>query len=132
MVFKYEPEIARLACDLARFTERIERDAFCWAFSPVTDDRNFVPRAITIKRDECASWALSFFETEQQAKKRMQALMRKNPNIYLKLGTHIASGKLNRENGVSEDCSSDGHFNHHEYDGNDFKQTFTIINSSNT
>lgn len=127
VTFKYGNELSRLGCDLNRFSERVDRDAYCWAFEPINDDRNFKPRALSVHRDECGSWALSFFETEEHAKRRLQKLMKKNSNIYLVLGTHIAYGKLNRENGVSEDCNGDGHFNHHEYAGNDFKKLFATV-----
>lgn len=130
MPLKHETDIKRLSCDLKTFKERNNRNAYCWVFDDINNDANFVPRAIAVGRDECGSWALSFYETKDQAKDRMKSLLRKNSNLYKKLGTHIANGHLQKKDGISEDCNSIGHFNHFEYSGVDLKEKFTIIDYS--
>lgn len=130
MQLKYETNIKRLSCNLSRFEKRDNRDAYCWVFEDITNPINFIPRAITIGRDECTSWALSFFETKNQAKNRMKTLLRKNSNLHKKLGTHIANGQLQKGDGISENCDPSGHFNHFEYSSVDFREKFTIIDYS--
>lgn len=61
MSLKHETDINRLSCDLKRFVERDNRNAYCWVFENINNNTNFVPRAIAIARDECGSWALSFY-----------------------------------------------------------------------
>jgi hypothetical protein len=129
MILKYEKEITRLNCNLDGFIER-ERPAYCWTFDPISDSRNFVPRAIAVERDGCTEWALSFFESQKQAKEKMGRLTRKNPQLYNVLGTHIASGVLKKEDGISGNCNSEGHFNHFEYVNVELRNKFTIIDYS--
>ena len=92
MPLKYHDNvILRKNCDLTRFNER-ERPAFCWCFEPIDDIKNFVPRAISVKRDNCGSWALSFFETEKHAEDRLKYFTNDKPLLFKFLGNHIATG----------------------------------------
>lgn len=126
MELKHKDQVFRLGCDLSRFTER-NRDAFCWTFEDIQDPKNFLPRAIAVGRDECTAWALSFFETHSQAKARLVAITKDKEYLYKKLGTHIAEGVLEPKDGISEDANGHGHFNHFEYIGTDFRETFKVI-----
>jgi hypothetical protein len=132
MALKYDQNLRGLNCDLTNFTEKNSREAFCWAFDPIHDDRNFIPRAISVGTNTCSGWALSFFESEKAAKNRLKKLMVKNPLLYIRLGTHVAQGLLTPESGVSETANSDGHYNHHEYLGNEFRHVFINIGLSYT
>lgn len=128
MTLKYESEvITRKKCNLARFTERENRQSFCWCFSPIDDSKNFIPRAIAVKRDNCESWALSFYDTQKQAEDKLGDIAKGKPNMYKYLGDHIATGVLDENDGISEESGQDGHFNHHEYNGTDFAKKFTVI-----
>lgn len=126
MALKHKDQIERLGCNMDRFTERT-RDAFCWTFEDINDPRNFVPRAMVVGRDNCTSWALSFFETQDQAKNRLDDITKNKRNLLKKLGTHIATGQLEPADGISEDCDGNGHFNHFEYEEVDFKSKFTVV-----
>ncbi|MBB5645156.1 hypothetical protein [Pedobacter cryoconitis] len=130
MSLKHEIDIKRLSCDLNKYVERHNRTAYCWVFEEISNKANFVPRAIAVGRDECGSWALSFYETEEQAKQRMKDLLGNKSQLYKKLGTHIANGQLEKKDGISDDSNLLGHFNHFEYDGVDLKEKFIIIGYS--
>jgi hypothetical protein len=130
MDLKYKDAIERLGCDLEEFSERENRNAYCWVFEGISSDKNFVPRAITTGRDECGSWGLSFFETLEQSKNRIKYICRKSKTLHLKLGTHIANGRLLKTDGISDNCNPEGHFNHHEYPGIDLSKQFRIIDIS--
>jgi hypothetical protein len=73
-----------------------------------------------VNRDNCGSWALSFFETEKHAEDRLKYFTNDKPFLFKFLGNHIATGTLDKLDGISEDCDENGHFNHHEYTGANF------------
>jgi len=122
---KYHDELKESTCTLAEYKEHAKRVAYRWVFEDSTDSRNFLPiYAINnekLEKDKangefsCTCWALSFFKSEIQAKEKFDRMLAKNPRIHKKLGTHIAKGYLNANDGISGECDEIGHFNHFEY-----------------
>ncbi len=107
-------------------------------FNPISDIKNFYPgcydpKTESVKEDasdlHVGSWALSFFDKSNNAKKSMARMYKSKPNIYKKLGNCIAEGVLIAEDGLAKiKCSGSGHFNHFEYAGTDFyKNRFEIV-----
>lgn len=47
--------------------------------------------------------------------------------VYKNLGTNVASGNLIEEDGVNEEPSKDGHFNHHPTQETNYEERFEII-----
>jgi hypothetical protein len=131
--FKYQSQIDEFKgkCDLAHYKEHEARKSFRWVYDTITDPRNFLPvyqRFSDRPRSSCAGWALSMFETQDQAKRRLEKLTKDKPKAYLKLGTHTAVGVLKRADGQSEPATEGtGHFNHFEYENRNLETEFSIV-----
>ena len=67
------------------------------------------------KRETCKGWALSFYDKRENAIKEHKVLTKDRPKLKLKLGTHLAKGNLNKEDGISDMPNDSGHFDHFEY-----------------
>lgn len=136
MELKYQTYIDTYTdCDFQDFTSR-ERIAFRWAFEDIKNEKNFLPRYLTPAYDndpklDCVGYALSMFDMEQQAIKRLEVLSKGKQNIYKKLGTHLASGIILKGDGISGPSSTyeinQGHFSIFEYVETDFASSFKIV-----
>jgi hypothetical protein len=130
MNLKYQSKVGEFKnCQLDKFSER-ERQSFRWVFESINDSRNFKPRFFlekTISQTSCIGWALSFFETHEKAKARLIRLTKSKELIFKKLGTHIASGQLAKNDGISDNSNELGHFSHFEYEDINLESKFTII-----
>jgi hypothetical protein len=124
--FKYNDELHDNGCDLSQYSER-SRNAFRWTFESITDPKNFLPVNINRVRDECIGWGLSFFESEETAKTRFNEIKSNTPNFGKKVGNFISNGKLEIEDGISDDANRHGHFTHFEYENIDLTTKFTVI-----
>jgi hypothetical protein len=133
MKLKYQSEIDLLSPSFDGFSDIDNKPAFRWVFADINHPNNFLPipktnpsRVYTDFKD----WALSFFISKKQAKDRLLHLTSNSAKLYKKLGTHTAEGIINKIDGLCEDeCDSDGHFNHFEYEGTDFykNERFVIV-----
>jgi hypothetical protein len=130
MNLKYQSKISEFEnCHFDNFSEK-DRQSFRWVFENINDERNFKPRFLlnaTIPQTLCIGWALSFFETQEKAKARLLRLTKGKELIFKKLGTHIAIGQLNKNDGVSDSSNEEGHFSHFEYEGINLEPKFAII-----
>ena len=130
MKLKYQEEINN--CDnndLSSFCEK-ERLSYRWVFEDINDIRNFQPKYLldtSIKRNDACGWALSFYETEQHAKKKIDRLLSIRQNLYKKLGTHIAEGILKITDGISNNSNSERHFDLFEYENITLNLNFKIV-----
>ena len=131
MELKYQSEIEALSPCFIGFEEQENRIAYRWVFNSINDANNFLPvpkanpgRNYTDFKD----WALSFFETETQSISKLLYHTKDKPQLFKKLGTHIARGVITLADGLAEiDCDEDGHFNHFEYKNTNFHLQFEII-----
>jgi len=126
---KYQKEIDKMDCDLKGFIEQ-ERSAFRWTFKDINDERNFLPRFLLkpdMQKNDCKGWGISFFDTQESAKKRLIEIVGYRKNLYKKLGDHIAKGNLVIEDGLSDKAHNNGHFTHFEYEKVDLSLAFNII-----
>jgi hypothetical protein len=132
MELKYKNEISQFNnCDLASFKE-IEMESFRWTFEDINDIRNFEPIYINDskrKRENCLGFALSFFTTQQASIKRHKELTLDRPNLYKKLGTHIASGQLSTTDGIASNPDEVKHFDFFTYENVSLNNKFTILES---
>jgi hypothetical protein len=128
MKLKYLKEISGLPCELESFVEQ-DRISFRWVFSDINDKRNFEPVYKDPKRQQttCSGFALSFYDDQILAKKRLLELTKDKENLFKKLGNHIAVGNLEKSDGISNKSNSQGHFDHFEYDNVILNTKFEIV-----
>lgn len=126
---KYQTELNELDCDLSNFIEQA-REAFRWVFEDIKDEKNFSPKYILdedIEKDKCIGWGLSFFNTQKSAVQRLNKLTKNRAFLFKKLGTHIAQGNLDENDGISNKTERFGHFTLFEYKDVDLSNKFKII-----
>lgn len=130
MQLKYHQEIGEMKCDLATFTEQQNRKAFRWVFEDIAHPDNFDPKFKldpAFQRTTCLGWALSFFDSHESAKKRLTHLTTNRPQLFKKLGDHIAIGVIEALDGISNDPDNRGHFSHFEYENVVLYTKFNVI-----
>lgn len=120
MAFKYEQQITEMKCTLTEHTAR-EHRLFCrWVFEDITDKRNFLPQYVIhseFKQTQCIGWALSFHATQLQSIDKFKRILKDKENAYKKLGNYVATGYLEKVDGISDNENEEGHFSHFEYEG---------------
>jgi hypothetical protein len=141
MNFKYQKYLERLfvQCPPSDYTSQ-ERIAFRFVFGPTHKNykNNFLPVLILkparqtgrrFKKDssKCQGYALSFFESLTNIKQRYLELKKDNPNICEQIGTHIAQGLIEKEDGLVSPIDKKGHFSLHEFEGTQLENKFRII-----
>lgn len=131
--YKYGIEINKLDnCPPADTQER-NGEGYRFVFDEIGDERNFLPvlvlnpkRQIT-QTQECSGYALSFFDTLENARRKYESLLRSHRNIGKTLGTYIASGWISNADGFVSPTNAGGHFNLFEFSGCDLSATFQIV-----
>ncbi len=136
MEFCYKSEIKKLnpTCPPVEYFP-IEIDCYRWVFDDIQDINNFKaqaeknPKILNSKTDEkkCEIYALSFHTTEKSSRKHFDYFLAQNPKAYKRLGTHIAQGKIEKNDGVSGPTDNLKHFNFHHIKEHDFHNKFKII-----
>lgn len=107
--------------------------AFRLVNSPIQCPRDFLPVAVLTPsrqftgRRRCTSWALSFFESVETAETLFRAYQRTNPQFHKTVGTHIAAGNLQRQDGLITPPDGTGHFSLFENAETDFTDRFEIV-----
>jgi hypothetical protein len=140
MRFKYEKFINQIPNCPPSDSQRQKITAFRFVFEDLAHENNFIlvlsinPQRINTAKfhknsDKCAGYALSFFNTLENAKKRYFELKYKRglKNIDKILGTHIAQGVIGENDGVVSKVDKHGHFNLHEIEHVDLKNQFSLI-----
>lgn len=128
MKLKYQDQINLFGSDLDEFKEQ-DRLSYRWVFEDIKDQRNFIPRYFdeTVDRTIAEGWALSFFDTSEQAKTRLLKLVKDKEFLFKKLGTHIAKGELKTHDGISNNSNKFGHFDLFEYENVILDERFDIM-----
>jgi hypothetical protein len=142
MRFKYSEFIHKIPHCPPSDSQSQAITAFRFCFEDWQHKNNFLPvllinpqRINTVKfkkdSDKCAGYALSFFNTLENAKKRYFELKYKRglKNIEKILGTHIAQGLISENDGVVSKIDRHGHFNLHEFENVDLKNQFSLIDT---
>lgn len=129
MELKYKNEIIQFGCNLTSFGE-VEIESFRWTFEDINDARNFEPIYVNDpkrKKENCLGFALSFFTTQQAGVNRHKELTLNRPNLYKKLGTHLACGTLDSNDGIASQPDEIKHFDFFTYEKVELSHKFTIV-----
>lgn len=133
---KYSSELCAIPdCPPTQITKDITAYRFVY---DVVDENSFIPPGIkspnrvTNEEDDktkCEMLALSFFDTEANAKARYQYLRKRMKNIRHTLGGNLAEGQIHASQGFHGKIGVNGHFDFFERDGVTLSPQFQIIAS---
>lgn len=126
---KYQNEINRYNFDFTAFSEK-ELICYRWSFNDINHPSNFLPPNILNPENlchGCRGWALSFFDNKNDAKRKYFSLVKDKNKLYKKLGTHLSEGMLDNDDGISDEPTNNGHFDHFEYCNITLNQKFRIV-----
>lgn len=136
--FKYEHAIDdRENCPPAYYESR-EFTAYRFVFEEINDKNNFLP-VLEIKpkrinspefateQAKCLGYALSLFDSVENARRRYRQISRYNKNFYKTVGTHIAGGRIEKQDGVASPVDDNGHVSLHEFEHADLSSKFRVI-----
>lgn len=119
-----------------------ERKVIAYHFvqEPLSHSENFKPvlikqperrntRMFKKERKKCEGYALSMWENQQNAERRLSEILDDRPMLKKIIGNHIAKGILNNDqsDGMCEPPSKESHFNFYRYENTDLRKIFTII-----
>jgi hypothetical protein len=76
---------------------------------------------------KCLGYALSLFDSIEHAQRRYQQITRYNKNFYKTAGTHIASGQIEKSDGMASLVDSNGHISLHEFENTELRSKFRVI-----
>ena len=135
--FKYSEimDTLELPCPPENF-EKKETVAFRWVFDTIENELNFLPQYFKNPQRfqnkpsalKCQSVGLSFFDSEESARKRFNILTgRMLTSVKFKIGKKLAEGKISEKDGESNQPDEKGHFTLHQFKDVDLKEAFTII-----
>lgn len=75
----------------------------------------------------CCSFALSFYDTEENARAAFAKRLQTNPNAWKRIGQFLAVGELLEADGYCSAPSGTGHFSLHEAEGCELFARFAIV-----
>jgi len=124
--WKYQEQIKNIADCPPSDYKPIDRIGFRWVFKDRLHRNNFLPPlAITPKRirdkmfeaeySKCAGYALSFFDSVENAIKRYLNIYNKRKNFSTTVGEYIARVEIKSDDGVASEPDKNGHFELHEF-----------------
>jgi len=141
MNFKYKKQIEQLStqCPPSNYKSK-DISAFRFVFEAENDKakNNFLPVLIIkpkrqLKPDndtvKCQGYALSLFDSQENAEKRYYKLRKRNKNISKTLGDCLATGTIDKTDGVASEVDNNGHFSLHEFENTDLAAKFNIIST---
>lgn len=76
--------------------------------------------------EQCSMYALSMFDTVEQAKRRMEKLTKINSELKNILGSWLAKGVLSNDLGMKTISDSKGHFDFHEFSVGSVSSCFIV------
>lgn len=130
MQFKYLVYLETLTNCPPNTCQTRNMNAYRFIFEDVDHQNNFKPVLIIDPKRvlgpdtepvKCSGYALSFFDSSENARSRYKALTRSHKNIGQKLGSHIAKVQVDVMDGVCSEPNKSGHFDLHEYQETDFR-----------
>jgi hypothetical protein len=133
MPLKYQKEIEALSPtkeDWLDYHQEDNKQSFRWVFEDIKDARNFTPRygfPAVYRMEEgrrslkFTGWSISFFDSLDNARRRLKHFCEDKPEMQKRLGTHLAQGIVNSTDGLTQiKCDKHGHFNHFEFKATNF------------
>lgn len=110
--------------------------AYRFVFEPLANN-SFIPQGIkspsrissanSNAHKKCSLLALSMFVSESAAVDRFNELKKMCKNIEKSLGTHLAVGVINANDGLQYAANADGHFDFHEHASANLATQFSIV-----
>ncbi len=132
--FKYADEVGEADDCPPSVAFAADGEAYRWVMNPMSEECFFPaarknPKRVLGKqeKEKCSLYALSMFNTLENARSRFLALEASVRNIRKTLGTHIARAELCSDDGIRTHPNSTGHFDFFETDGSDVKSKFRIV-----
>jgi hypothetical protein len=137
MPFKYQNFISLIAnCPPADYYPT-QIKAYRFVFSDPNHPDNFLPvlmmnpkRNFPDPNGQCLGYALSLFDSLENAQKRYGDMVKGRPALRKKLGSHIAAGIITPNDGLVSEVNSSGHFSLHQFAETDLKHKFQIISEA--
>jgi len=136
MRFKYHTYIHDLTDCPPTHAYAQEIEVFRFVFKQIDDQRNFAPVYILKPKRRhpkdphhktCSGYGLSLFNTLENACSRYADLLESIPSFPQTVGTHIAKGQVNNDNGVATEPNSDGHLTLYEFEHTNLHVRFQIV-----
>ena len=138
MKFKYQNEHEQLTvpCPPTDHLPKKIDPVYRWVFEEMEDERNFLPqyhrnppRFLNFEDiDKCKGMALSLFDNLDGALQRydeLQGIIGRK--ISRTLGTQIAEGVIDEEDGTNGESERLGHFSHHSSISASYRNKFKVI-----
>jgi len=138
MKFKYGRELSGLEDCPPTYYENRDFIAYRFVFSDLAHINNFLPALkITPQRinapsfvsdtARCLGFALSLFDTVENARHRYHQISLFNRNFSKVVGTHIARGQIAAADGLASPPDGHGHISLHEAENVDLAIKFRIV-----
>jgi hypothetical protein len=136
--FKYCQHISQINNCPPPSCGNVNRKAYRFTFEDINNVNNFLPVAIINPQrftpsnspDSmlCSSYGLSLYDTFDHAKQRLTSLAKTiSKTGYNRVGTHVAEGDIDINDGVASEIGRDGHFTLHESNTADLSNKFSVI-----
>ena len=117
MNFKHAACLSQIASCPPPSCAPVAREAFRFVHANPDHPHNFAPvavinpkRVLPTAELRCSSYALSFFTSKENAKKRYAELSKSIKNIKLTIGDSVALLAISPADGVATAVSNSGHF----------------------
>jgi hypothetical protein len=132
---KYQSEMCSLTNCPPSNCIQDQLTAYRFVYDPVCE-KSFIPQGVkspsrmnsSNHNMKCSLLGLSFFSSEEKAKARYASLKNKIKNINKTLGSHIAEGVLDSNDGHRTDiCKKTGHFDFFENRNVNLISNFKIV-----
>jgi len=112
-----------------------EIQAYRFTHEIITDERNFMPVYLKNPKrfndksdlDKCSGFAISLYQSEEQAITKYNNLRNIVQNISKTIGTHLAQGNIIKDHGVITPIDQEGHFDLHESEECNLHNEFVIL-----
>ncbi len=139
MTFKYQFEISHLSIKCPPQNYKVVTiTAFRWIFDGVNNENNFQPLYFKNPKranafgdvEKCQSLGLSMFDSAENAIGQFNFLKaRLGEMAYHVLGSSLAAGNINAEDGVADMPNNKGHFTFHPSETCIFEDRFQLISA---
>jgi len=135
LVFKYKTNHDTMECDCPdlKKCQPGNSKSYRIVHSDLDHKNNYTPPILIIPRtfktcnETCGGYALSFFNSADNAETHFKRVSGFSPKFVNTVGNCIAECDLKVSDGVVSKPNDKGHFDLHEYNESVFKDRFTII-----
>lgn len=115
----------------------VDGDFFRFVHEDLEHQNNFIPvRKINPARKlpgdpvrQCDEWALSLYDTRNNASRAYLYISKKCQNFHKTVGTHLALVSISYDDGVMDEVDETGHSNFHEYENAELVRKSVIVGS---